>query len=139
MSCKNCLTALQNDILITCGDCALYLCKNCSKQCQNKNYSHVNINFCNLCFAVCSLCREMKQCRMCTKKCFYKNCSNLICNTCYDRNKHQLRPENTNCKFYKCDGCQTDANCIMTTVYCQKCDRRVCTNCFHNDHKAHNK
>lgn len=120
-----------------CGNCSVTICKNCSKQCTNKNYNHINNNYCGDCFAQCSLCMETKQCRSCTKKCFCKNCSNLLCNSCFDKNKHQLRPETTNCKFYKCDNCQTDANCIMTTVYCAKCDRRVCVNCFHKDHKTH--
>jgi len=120
-----------------CGNCGSVLCKKCSQQCPNKNFSHIYNAICAKCLIPCSICKVVNQCRACTKKCFYKMCQNNLCNLCFDKNKHQVRPEHTNCKFYKCDSCQTDANCIMTTVYCLSCDRRVCVACFVKSHKAH--
>lgn len=135
--CTHCNIELTDTFQNKCNSCSKTLCKQCSMQCGNKHYNHPNNYFCKDCFATCCLCLESKQCKICIKKCFFKACDNLLCNTCYEKNKHQLRPENTNCKFYKCDSCNTDANCILTTVYCPKCDRRVCKNCFHKDHKIH--
>lgn len=120
-----------------CGSCNAPLCKQCSLQCINKNFDHPVNNFCKDCFSKCELCLESKQCNNCSKKCFHKLCDNYFCNNCFDKNKHQMRPENSNCRFYKCDSCLTDANCILITIYCPKCDRRVCRNCYHKDHKTH--
>ena len=120
-----------------CGFCSAALCRNCGTQCPNQTFDHTINNYCKECFVQCSLCLEYKQCKSCIKKCFYKSCNNLLCNKCYDRNKHQLRPANTICRFYKCDGCQTDSNCILTTIYCAKCDRRICKTCFHSSHRGH--
>ena len=120
-----------------CGFCSSELCRSCSTQCPNKNFDHpINI-FCKECITKCSLCLASKNCIICIKKCFSKSCNNVLCNSCYDRNKHQVRAINTVCKFYKCDGCKTEANCILTTIYCAKCDRRVCKECYQKSHKDH--
>jgi hypothetical protein len=135
--CKECKQ--QSSDLTNCGHCQTPLCKSCLKFCNNTQNQHPTNGYCSDCIHVkCVLCREAKNCKACVRKCFHINCMNFFCNTCYEKNKHQVRPENTNCRFYKCDSCQTDTNCIMTTVYCAKCDKRVCKECFFNSHLAHN-
>lgn len=139
LNCKICASEIPETLYNRCGSCSMGICKKCSKSCLNKQFDHPNSTLCPDCVVSCVLCKDSKHCKTCIKKCFYKNCNNFLCFTCYDKNKHQLRPENTNCKFYKCDNCSTDANCIMTTVYCGTCDKRVCKNCFHNVHRLHMK
>jgi hypothetical protein len=122
-----------------CGLCNNLICKSCSQSCTNTLYDHMNNNFCAKCFAQCVLCQLVKQCKACIKKCFSKNCQNTLCQSCVDKNKHQLRTDAINCSFYRCDSCQTDGNCIMTTLYCGPCDKRFCKNCFYDKHLAHKK
>jgi hypothetical protein len=137
LNCKICTAEVPDSINTRCGFCSFAICKKCSKTCLNKSFDHPNNTYCPDCIVSCVLCKDSKQCKTCIKKCFHKNCNNYLCSTCFDKNKHQLRPENTNCKFYKCDNCSTDANCIMSTVYCGACDKRVCKNCFHSVHRLH--
>jgi hypothetical protein len=137
VKCKECHTDTNLTSSASCGSCLSKLCKNCLVTCPNKNFDHQGKLYCKSCFISCTLCLETRQCKDCIKKCFFKNCSNYFCNFCFEKNKHQVRPENTNCRFYKCESCQTDSNCILATVYCGKCDKRVCKNCFQKDHKAH--
>jgi hypothetical protein len=131
---QNSLT--END---KCGICNSLICKNCSQSCTNTTYDHMNNNFCAKCFAQCILCQQVKQCKSCIKKCFSKNCQNTLCQPCVDKNKHQLRTDAINCSFYRCDSCQTDGNCIMTTLYCGPCDKRFCRNCYYGKHLLHKK
>jgi hypothetical protein len=135
--CKQCGTSvLQTQ---RCGFCHDFLCKNCTKACTNIQSQHNSNGYCQSCVTIqCILCQEAKHCKACVKHCFYVNCSNAFCSACYDKNKHQIRPDNTNCRFYKCDSCNTDTNCIMTTIYCAKCDKRICKDCYFKIHLAHN-
>jgi hypothetical protein len=137
LKCKQCNTEVTETQ--RCASCQDFICKSCIKNCNNTQTPHTVNGFCPTCLYVkCVLCREAKNCKICIKKCFHMNCPNTFCNACYDKNKHQVRPENTNCRFYKCDSCQTDTNCIMTTIYCAKCDRRICKDCYFNHHLGHN-
>lgn len=132
--CIDCKTSLKKET--KCNHCQQLLCQNCSKQCPNKSYNHTNNYYCKSCVTIsCILCRLPKNCKTCVQKCFYSGCEHKFCSQCYDKNKHQIRTANTNCQFYKCDNCNTDTNCILTTIYCSKCDRRICNNCFYEKHQ----
>lgn len=120
-----------------CGQCNNLLCNKCSQVCLNTSYDHRNNYFCSKCFPQCVMCEKVKQCVNCIKRCFSKNCTNTLCQPCLDKNKHQLRSENVNCNFFRCENCQTDGNCIMTTVYCSPCDKRICRKCFYAKHFDH--
>ena len=132
--CENCG---RNTKINSCHSCNIKVCENCLLNCKNKNADHQKNIYCKDCVKTCTLCAINIQCVPCMKKCFYKECKNFYCSTCYDKNKHQMRPETTNCRFYKCDSCNTDGSCIMSTIYCSKCDRRVCKNCLQKDHITH--
>lgn len=137
MACKGCNVECADNPQLKCISCTQPLCNNCSKRCPNKNFSHPVNNYCQDCMAQCSVCLQTRQCKSCVKKCFSSNCNNIFCNQCFERNKHQVRAEGTNCKFYKCDGCQIETNCIMSTVFCGKCNKRVCNRCFQTQHSMH--
>jgi hypothetical protein len=138
LQCKVCTLEIEDSIYNRCAFCSLAICHECAQQCLNKSYDHPRNSYCPDCIISCLLCKNDKLCRTCVRKCFFKGCDNYLCTACYDKNKHQLRPESTNCKFFKCDNCQTDGNCIMTTVYCGgSCDKRVCRNCFQAKHREH--
>lgn len=125
--------------MVTCDNCRQPVCVNCKFQCSYKHNheSSTSKNYCGNCQKRCTLCENVNICIGCLKKCFYKGCENVFCAVCYQRNQHQIRSENTNCKFYSCDSCKSNSNCIFTTVYCSNCDRRICKSCFNKDHKAH--
>lgn len=136
-SCFNCNEI--NDTII-CFSCKNKVCRACTGICKSKKSSeHLNQNqiFCKDCIKLCFLCGKNSQCLDCSKKCFSKECKNYYCSICIDKNKHQQRTENTNCRFYKCESCNTDSNCIMSTIYCSLCDRRICRNCLSREHINH--
>ena len=65
-------------------------------------------------------------------KCFYEKCDNYFCPECYNRNKHQQRDKGESCNLVPCEICQRDM-CIMTSILCSHCDKRICNNCFTNE------
>lgn len=132
--CSKCSNRME---IYSCFKCNTSICKMCSDFCSNRKSNHTGKRFCNDCMNLCSLCSVNKTCSECSKKCFSKSCNNLFCTICYDRNKHQVRKEDTKCKFYKCETCNNDSNCIIRTIYCANCDKRVCHKCLSKDHKGH--
>lgn len=136
---NNCRLCNGNTELSTCDCCKYRACSSCTTTCQNENSDHADEDtiLCKECIKLCSLCGLNSQCIKCSKKCFYKDCHFYFCNFCSEKNKHQIRPQTTNCKFYKCESCNIDANCIMNTLYCSICDRRICRNCLQSSHMSH--
>jgi hypothetical protein len=133
-SCIDCKKPIS--VISHCGYCTSVLCQDCGSPCPNKKDKHENNFYCKACVTItCVLCRIPKCCKFCVKKCFYKECDQVFCDNCYEKNKHQTRNETTNCRFYKCDSCNTDTNCILTTIYCTPCDKRICKNCYFNKHQ----
>jgi len=136
----------ENSLCVKCGckgevsnchKCSMIVCNKCSDICNNRKSNHVNKRFCNSCITICSLCDLNKNCNDCIKKCFSKYCDNLFCNICFDKNKHQVRKEESKCKFYRCENCNVDSNCIIRTLYCASCDKRACYKCLKKDHSGH--
>jgi len=129
----------EKNHLITCEKCRQIVCSNCKTDCINQiNHDIKTKIYCRNCSSKCTLCENPNICLGCLKKCFFKSCDNYFCTICYQRNQHQIRSENTNCKFYSCDSCKSNSNCIFTTVYCSVCDRRICKSCYNKDHRTHN-
>jgi hypothetical protein len=80
----------------------------------------------------CKLCHKINYCETCQKKCFFSGCSNTFCPECYKKNEHQARNSNTNCKFFTCEKDQI-CDCLMTSMFCGKCEKRLCNKCLHKD------
>lgn len=135
---NSCFKCSGKSQINSCISCKKPICQNCTGKCKNKNPSHHSINtYCEDCLKVCSLCGINILCLSCSKKCFNKNCNFYFCLICSEKNKHQQRPENANCKFYNCESCNSDGCCIMATIYCNSCDKRVCRNCLKKSHLKH--
>ncbi len=133
-----CFKCSGNTNTENCHICEKSICITCSNKCLNKNKKEHQKNiYCNDCMKNCYLCGLNKQCSDCSKKCFSKGCKFYFCSFCFEKNKHQQRPENTNCRFYKCESCNTDSCCITSTIYCPNCDKRICRNCLQKDHIKH--
>lgn len=101
----------------------------CIKQCKNIN---CNKYLCLRDAVDCKLCRKVNYCEDCLKKCFYQGCSNKFCPECYKKNEHQTRNSNINCKFFTCENDQ-ESDCLMTSLFCGKCEKRLCNRCLMND------
>jgi len=134
---SNCSKCGKKDDITICDNCGIRICERCADKCTNKKSNHVNKKFCSSCLNICSLCDMNKNCKDCIKNCFSKLCNNLFCVVCFDKNKHQIRKEDSKCRFYRCEACNVDSNCIIQTLYCATCDKRVCYKCLKKDHTGH--
>ena len=87
----------------------------------------------------CIICCKPQSIKELLSKCYYSNCKNYFCKDCYARNYFQARGENWKCEFFDCDTCKVKKNCIMSSLFCTQCDKRVCFKCFRGNHAEHNK
>ena len=114
-----------------CAICRKKYCVNkCAQKCKN---SSCNTYLCTQCSACCNLCNKKKYCEKCLKKCFYINCKNKFCPECYKKNEYQARESNKNCSIFTCDDEAHNVVCLMTTLYCPKCEKRMCNECLMKD------
>ena len=102
----------------------------CAQKCKN---SSCNTYLCTQCSARCNLCNKKNYCEKCLKKCFYINCKNKFCPECYKKNEYQARESNKNCSIFTCDDEAHNVVCLMTTLYCPKCEKRMCNECLMKD------
>jgi len=115
-----------------CKTCRNYFCENkCIVKCNSENCKSEEF-ICPRDNVNCSLCHKLKYCDKCKKKCFYNNCSNMFCAECYKKNEHQARGATVNCNFFTCERDQKN-DCLMTSLFCNKCEKRLCNNCIIND------
>lgn len=144
---KNIMSIINNSDCSQCGDKQVnkYFCNKCQsgyclnkcvKNCQNANCQKDSKYICPKDGIKCSLCRKQKYCESCMIKCFFIDCKNLFCPECYKNNEHQTRNQNTNCRFFTCDN-DKHGDCLMTSIYCNKCEKRLCNKCLHNDISHH--
>lgn len=84
----------------------------------------------------CEICNS-EICLSCSHKCFFKECKNYFCNTCFEKNKHQMRKETLDCKLTRCKECMSVGFCLMTTKECDSCEKRICKECFFHNHIHH--
>jgi hypothetical protein len=135
-----CNTCGNNDTNVKkffCQDCSCKYCINkCAKVCKNPYCSKTNKYICPRDSKACNLCRKFNYCEECKKRCFYQNCQNSFCPECFKKNEHQARNSNINCKFFTCERDQI-CDCLMTSIYCSKCEKRLCNRCLMNDIDHH--
>ena len=147
----NCLCR-KEDSPKTCESCSTKYCISCkafdlNTLLENKKTSKKTTviscncfdrsNSCKDCTVECSSC-EKRLCGQCYFKCYFEGCSNIYCQRCIELNKHQIRPKNSDCIFSKCKDCNETIKCIMSSVLCSKCDKRICSKCFIVNHDDHN-
>ena len=84
----------------------------------------------------CSICKN-NFCLNCCTKCFSDHCSLYYCNNCFSINKHQVRSSNLDCHFSRCKDCDKKGFCLMMSINCIKCSKRVCSDCYFLNHKIH--
>ena len=85
----------------------------------------------------CTICKKKFEKEQ-TQKCYYEKCDKEYCNKCYSLNKHQVRTSDYPCNFYTCCECGNDNICIMNTVFCARCQLRICSQCYREKHIEHN-
>jgi hypothetical protein len=113
-----------------CQSCRGKFCVDkCAKQCKAKE---CNKFICPKEGNDCKLCHKLNYCEPCKRKCFYQGCLNTFCPECYKKNEHQARNSNINCKFFTCEKDQI-CDCLMTSLFCSKCEKRLCNKCLMND------
>jgi len=116
-----------------CQDCRKRYCAGtCAKLCSTSNCSKMNKYICPECVQKCGLCRKNIFCGDCKKPCYYTECKLIFCPECYKKNAHQARAPNNNCAFFTCEVDKTKA-CLMSSLFCVKCEKRLCNNCLFND------
>jgi hypothetical protein len=142
---------LEGNLLVTdfggenCSSCGSdetttkkYFCPNCRgkfcvgkcvQQCKGPNCQKY---ICPKDNKKCNLCHKLNYCDSCQKKCFFLNCNNSFCPECYKKNEHQARNQNINCKFFTCEK-DAICDCLMTSLFCPKCEKRLCNKCLMND------
>ncbi len=132
---NSCIICKNNDQSVKkfyCKKCRNLFCENkCIIRCKALNCQSDEF-ICPVENAKCSLCQKMKNCDKCKKKCFYQGCKNLFCQDCYKKNEHQARGSSVSCKFFTCERDQR-SDCLMTSLYCNKCEKRLCSYCLKND------
>jgi hypothetical protein len=128
--CAICKNSDPKENKYLCQTCRQLYCVNkCGKKCFNQS---CNKFICPMDTKDCKLCHKQIYCDTCKKKCFYQQCSNLFCPDCYKKNEHQARSNNVNCKFFTCEKDQI-CDCLMTSLYCAKCEKRLCNKCLVKD------
>lgn len=132
-SCQKCKANEKEKI--RCKTCLEYYCKDiCISKCKNEE---CNSYICLKCSPKCNLCNLQKYCEQCLKRCFYSKCPNKFCPECYRKNEHQSRTSDKNCAFFTCDDEEKNTVCLMTTLYCSQCDKRLCNKCLMKDKEHH--
>lgn len=112
--------------------CKRYCINICAKHCSSSNCSNLNKLICPLCTPKCGLCRKNVFCEDCKMKCFYLKCKNTFCPDCFSKNSYRKRESNVNCNVVNCEN-DNNKPCIMTSLYCVKCNKRLCNDCLFND------
>lgn len=108
------------------------------KETKSKSEVHISNPMTSSLIIKCTICGKVPHIKVPHKKCNYINCSNFFCSDCYQRNFFQVRDVNKNCDYFNCELCQNKKICIMTSLYCNQCDKRVCMKCFRRVHSSHN-
>ncbi len=85
----------------------------------------------------CTICYKPQNVKLLHIKCHYENCFNFFCNDCYKRNFYQYRTSNVKCDYFSCDTCKRKKLCIMTSILCNTCDKRICDQCYKIHHSDH--
>lgn len=118
---------------IVCEECKVAFCENkCIKLCAGEICEKNKKFVCPKHNNECSLCLRHVYCNFCLKKCYYNNCKNFYCPPCYRRNEHQTRNPTISCKFFTCERDNFN-DCILSSLFCQTCEKRICKNCIQNE------
>ena len=129
-SCGVCFNENPKTPKILCETCQVVFCENkCVTYCNGEICKTSKKMLCPLHNKKCSLCDKNNFCDLCQKKCYYNNCQNTFCPSCYKKNEHQTRSTSISCKFFTCERDQVN-DCIMCSLFCQKCEKRLCKNCI---------
>ena len=122
-----------------CPICRKKYCKGkCAIKCKNKDCEKI---LCPQCCESCDLCGSKKYCINCQRLCFSELCNNKYCPVCIEKNKHQVKGPYDNCKIFKCKHEKIiETYCVMQTLYCNLCKKRMCYKCIEKDeeHKQYN-
>lgn len=102
------------------------------KQKKNDNESNNSNND----ISVCKICKRSAGPKLQIMKCYSNSCKNNFCSDCFLRNHYQARSSDINCKYFNCE-CQRKKVCIMSTIYCTTCDKRICSYCYSDQHAEH--
>lgn len=136
-NCGNCGNNKPEIKKIICEECKTFYCENvCISYCASEACKNKKTVVCKTHTKTCGLCDRANYCEVCLKHCYYKNCQNRFCISCYRRNEHQARNPEFNCKFFTCEKCQI-SDCIMTSLFCQRCEQRLCKKCVKKDNPDH--
>lgn len=132
-SCNKCK---DNNISVkkfSCQKCFKKFCTGkCALICANSSCIKTSKYICPNCVPKCAFCRKNIYCDNCKKKCFYEGCPNTFCPECFNKNAHQARSSNNNCAFFACE-IDKVKSCLMTTMFCSECEKRLCNNCLFKD------
>lgn len=95
--------------------------------------SNNNVNY----ETYCKICNKMQNSKIKLQKCYSGACNNVFCQDCFSRNHYQTRAASCSCNYFACDFCGKKKICIMSTILCGGCDKRVCSGCYYQQHIEH--
>ena len=134
--CYVCQNNDPNTKKFSCKRCRNSFCEfKCITQCKSASCKSEAF-VCPIDNSICKLCHKLHFCDNCKKKCFYQGCKNVFCVDCYKKNEHQARGATVNCNFFTCERDQKN-DCLMTSLFCNKCEKRLCNKCTHIDPHNH--
>ena len=109
-----------------------YCIEKCAFYCENEDCEKI---ICPECSESCKLCGLNKYCSSCLFNCFNELCKNKFCPICYEINKNQVRQNSSdNCMVFKCKHHNIiEICCILQTIYCKVCRKRMCYKCLEKD------
>lgn len=119
-----CIKCCVLSAIFLCDKCLCQLCEKCAKKCLKCGEF-----FCPQDGICCSLCDIKEYCKKCLVKCFNPECNNVFCIDCYEKNRHQERKKELDCRIVSCIVCGKKL-CIMKSIIDQKTNRRICKKCY---------
>lgn len=107
--------------------------KDWKNQTEEKQKSEIN----EVDNAECKVCKRKKGPKLPMEKCYSDYCENIFCRDCYQRNSYQARGSTCKCSYWDCDFCGNKKICIISTILCNFCDKRMCSDCYISQHQSH--
>ena len=110
---------------------------NSNKKNEKEKLSIINFNTNSLENGSCKICNRPKAGKLMLYKCYSDFCNNIFCQDCYSRNNYQTRAASCKCSYFDCESCSRKKICIMSTIFCNSCEKRICNQCYTLQHQTH--
>lgn len=108
-----------------------------SNSCKKVESEKSSFNTNSLDNGSCKICNRPKAGKLMLYKCYSDFCTNIFCQDCFSRNNYQTRAASCKCSYFDCESCSRKKICIMSTIFCNSCEKRICHQCYTLQHQTH--